>query len=99
MPLADEDAPPYIATSLGDGRAAGATGTQVARDAEGNESLKNSCFSGLLNIVSALQSNRLGNETGKPMRLSRAVFCGLKAPVFASAKWLKCLIDTEFGLL
>ena len=89
MPLADEDRPPYIATSLGDGRAAGATETQVTTDPEGNESLKNSCFCGPANIVSALQSNRLGNETGKPVRLSRVVFCGPKALVFVSAKWLK----------
>ena len=42
MPLADEEAPPYIATSLGDGLAAGAAGTQVARDLDGNEETKNS---------------------------------------------------------
>jgi len=40
MPLADEDGPTYIAPSLGDGLAAGAAGTQVTTDLEGNGSEK-----------------------------------------------------------
>ena len=58
MPLADEEAPTYIATSLGDGLAAGAAGTQVAKDLEGMRRLKTPCFLGRFHIVSALQSNR-----------------------------------------
>ncbi len=99
MPLADKEAPTYIATSLGDGLAAGAAGTQVATDQEGKGDLKTPCFPGRFHIVSALQSNRLGNEKGKPVRLSRAVFCGLKASVFISAEWLKGSVDTGYGLL
>jgi hypothetical protein len=65
MALADSRGGSYIAASLGDGLAAGAAGTQIPANPTENRKPKTSCFCNAADIVSALQSNRLGNENGE----------------------------------
>lgn len=78
MPLADEEARPYIRPSLGDGLAAGAAETQVAKVQVGNEGPKTSCFLRRFYIVSALQSNRRKRYQREASRFSRRFFAARK---------------------